>query len=392
MNNIYLVNEIEELSIKLDFNLNIFNWKDNQYKFEIYSQNEIKIYWSEDKIESYFTENSYLYFTNLELKNFIKMIFLVHSEWHDQAIINLKTNKLNRIKNKDQFGNFFLEENNLIIDWNYWGKEKYIKLDNNSYLQEDYQIKEYNRNLSIPIHIFIHICAIENWREIFNELLNEIKKSGLYEIITKIHLGILGDVNIINDEIFIDDKFNILYIDQKINLYENYTINRIKMFCYESVEEEIYILYLHTKGVRKAGNEKVVKSWRDMMNYFLVEKYKICLDLLSHYNTLGNNIVNSHIYQKNDVSISDKHTLHYSGNYWWAKKSYINNLPYLNLDFNVDLFKSRFKSENWILSNYEEKSDKFGILYQDDTNTHPYHRFVFDNYKNNNIIVKNILI
>ena len=127
------------------------------------------------------------------------------------------------------------------------------------------------------------------------------------------------------------------------------------------------------------------------MEYFLIENYNNCLKYLSYYNTLGNNVVNSHIYEKDDVSICDKHTLHYSGNFWWSKKSYINNLSYINLDYTKNSYKSRFKSENWILSKYDSKSNKFGILFQDNTNTHPYHRYVFHNYINNNIIVKNIL-
>jgi len=392
MNNIYIINDSCEYNILLNFESNTFKINDIIYKFDLCNKDEIKIFWSEDNIISYFTDDSYLYFSNIELRNSIKVIFLIHDEWYDQAIINFKSKKINRIKNIDQYGTFYIEDNNLVINWNFWGKENYVKIDYNTYVQQDYIINNYDLNNSIPIHIFIHICTIENWKEIFIELIDKIKKSGLYNIISKIHLGILGKINILDDEIFKDDKFNILYIDQKIDLYENHTINHIKSFCDKSIDKEIYILYIHTKGVRRAGNENVIKSWRNMMEYFLIENYNNCLKYLSYYNTLGNNVVNSHIYEKNEVSICDKHTLHYSGNFWWSKKSYINSLSYINLDFNKDSYKSRFKSENWILSKYDNKSNKFGILYQDNTNTHPYHRYVFHNYINNNIIIKNILI
>jgi hypothetical protein len=392
MNNIYIINESCEYNIILNFEENTFNIDSVIYKFDLCNKNEIKIIWSENNIESYYTEDSYLYFSKIELKDSVKIIFLIHLEWHDQALINLRTNKLNRIKNKDQYGTFIIEDNELIIDWNYWGKEKYYKTDYNSYLQVDYYINNYEFNNTIPIHIFIHICAIENWEEILKELLEEIKLSGLYDIIKNIHLGILGDINILENDIFKDHKFKILYIDKKLNLYETHTINHIKSFCDESTDEEIYILYIHTKGVRRAGNENVIKSWRKMMEYFLIQKHSDSIKYLSHYYTLGNNLINSHIYDKKNVAISDKHTLHYSGNFWWSKKSYINKLCYINLDYSENSYKTRFKSENWILSKYEEGSNKFGILYQDYTNTHPYHRYVFDNYKKNNIIIKNILI
>jgi len=41
--------------------------------------------------------------------------------------------------------------------------------------------------------------------------------------------------------------------------------------------------------------------------------------------------------------------------------------------------KSRYKAENWICSKYPDV--KLGVIFQDDTNTHPYHRYVFDYYK-----------
>ena len=45
----------------------------------------------------------------------MQIIFLIHSEWHDQAIINFRTNKLNRIKNNDQYGTFIIEDNGISV-------------------------------------------------------------------------------------------------------------------------------------------------------------------------------------------------------------------------------------------------------------------------------------
>jgi len=281
---------------------------------------------------------------------------------------------------------FDLHNDKIIIDWNYWGKEYYIKIDNYTYVKNDckYLINNFKSCILHPIHIFIHICMIENWQIIFDEQINTIKKSGLYEKCAKIHLGIVENINISNIcNIFNDNKFDILYIDSNINLYENHTINHIKKYC-ENIHNEIYILYIHTKGVRKAGNDIVTKSWRKMMQYFLIEEHNEFLKYLDIYDTIGNNIVNL---QCND-SINKEHSLHYSGNFWWSKKSYIDNLNYIDLDLTQNAINTRYRAENWILS--KSPNAKIGVIFQDITNTHPYHRYVFEYYKELKIIVKKI--
>jgi hypothetical protein len=400
MSNIYLINELEEFLINLNFRTNTFFIKNLEYKFDLFEKNKIKIYWTENNIEIYYTEDSYLFFSDFKFKNLFLNINLIHSEWYDQAFINYRNNHLVRINNKEQYGTFYIEDNYLIIDWNFWGKERFKKYDYNTFIQENYEKIILNKenddifdNINIPIHVFIHICAIENWRVIFEELIECIKSSGLYLLVSKIHLGILGDFSVLQDDIFKDDKFNILYYDKNKFMFETQTINHIKFFCEneeEEKEKEIYILYLHTKGVRRAGNEEVIKSWRQMMEYFLINKYNDCLKNLTYYNTLGNNLINSFIFEKEKVSVSDKHTMHYSGNFWWSKKSYIKTLPFLDLDLTKNSYESRFKCENWILSNYEKNDLNFGLIYQDFTNPHPYHKFIFDNYKKNNFLIKNI--
>jgi hypothetical protein len=455
MNNIYIINNIYNNEIKLNFINNTFILNNNHYKFEFISKDSIQIYWNIDTFEIFISNDSYLYFVDITLRNTVKKIFLIHNEWYDQAIIILKKNRINlsedlsivsriffrenteinsnaneclvpflempmkenteinsnaneclvpfsempmkentlfRIKSKEQYGNIELNENKLIIKWNHWGYETYIKYDNYTYIQENKynMINKINYKQYIPIHIFIHICCIgDNWKDIFIEQIELIKKTGLYNITTKIHLGILGNINNINDKIFNDIKFDIEYIDKKIIIYEINTINSIKNFCENNKEDEIYILYIHTKGVRKAGNEEVIKSWRNMMQYFLIEKYIDCIKNLHIYDTLGCNIVNEHCVKNDDSSINKNHNYHYSGNFWWSKKTYINKLCYLPVDLTINSINTRYKAENWILSNIPDAN--VGILFQDDTNTHPYHRYIFNYYREMKFLIKDLI-
>jgi hypothetical protein len=388
MNKIYIINYFDNYEIDLNFKNNNFLHNEIYYMFNIISNDKIIIY--RDNIEEiYYTYDSYLYYIDLELKNKFKKIFLIHNEWYDQVIINLETKILKRINYNNEFGSFLHEEEKLIIEWSNWGKEFFNKYDNYTFIKDEYKININNIVCvnKIPIHIFIHVCMIENWEFIFTDQINTIKKSGLYDICEKINIGLLGNMNDFNNIIFKDDKFNILYIDTRINLYETNTINFIKYFC-SNIDHEIYVLYIHTKGVRRAGNEDVTISWRKMMEYFLIENYEYCINNLNIYDTIGNNIVNLFCYNNDKIRINKNHTYHYSGNFWWSKKSYIDKLNFLDLDLSNSSINTRYISENWILSNYPDCN--VGFLFQDDTNTHPYHRYVFDYYKDMNIFIKKL--
>jgi hypothetical protein len=396
MNNIYIVNNNFNIEIELNFKNNTFKMNDINHTFDIINKYHLIIHWNEKKDEKeelldeiYVTKDSYIYSINEELLNNFKKIFMIHKEWNDQAIIDFKNNKLFRVKHKDQFGTFEYSECKLIIDWNHWGKEIYNNYDNYNYYQENYdiEINKSNFNANIKLHIFIHITLIEDWLNIFTELIDVIKNCGLYDKVEKIHLGILGNIKIfIENIIFNDQKFNILYIDSKIDLYEIHTINHIKNLCENCEDDEIYLLYIHTKGVRNAGNKDVTKSWRAMMEYFLIEKHNECLDYMDYYDCIGNNLVNFFCNNKEDSHVNKDHSLHYSGNFWWSKKSYITKLDYLPLDMSSESLRTRYKAENWICSNYPNA--KLGIIFQDDTNTHPYHRYVFDYYKSMKFNIK----
>ena len=404
MNYIYIINknfnELFYLNFKKD---KIIKESGEEYSFEIISPTKLLITWininenvneniNENVNEEYFnTNDSYLYFSELypSLYQNFKKIFLKHKEWQDQAIINISEKKIHRIRDKDQCGNLLLlDSDKIVINWDYWGKEIFVKIDEYTFVQENLNYLSSNDiPITCPIHIFIHICCIENWKTIFDDQIDSIKRSHLYDKVEKIHLGILGSLSE-NDILSIssDEKFNILYINENIYLYEIPTINSIKKICSSyNDNKEIYVLYIHTKGVRRAGNDSVTTSWRKMMEYFTIINHEVCLKNLVKYDTLGCNLVNMSFLDNIETHVNKDHCYHYSGNFWWSKKSYIDKLPFLEEDLSNILCtnfreNTRYRAENWILSNYPDCL--IGILFQDDTNTHPYHRYVFDYYKN----------
>lgn len=215
-------------------------------------------------------------------------------------------------------------------------------------------------------YIYLHICCINNWKDILNNLLFKIKDSGLYDKIDEIRCCILGNYD--NYELLNDPKIKIIDTSDNINIYECFTLDHLYD---DSKLEDFNVLYIHTKGLKHNGQNLNVLDWVEYMCYFNIYKYDICINLLNNYDTVGVN-----------MQYADKKFLHYSGNYWWTKSSYIKkqekcvydcyNAPefWINLKKNgnyVSLWKSnisnhyteRYSSINYINKNINAEIFKF---------------------------------
>jgi len=155
----------------------------------------------------------------------------------------------------------------------------------------------------------MHICALNNWKEIVKGLFDRIRSSGLYDKIDALRYGLLGDYSCLSDEIFQDPKFrNILYSPQ-MDLYETATLNKL---WYSAKEDEFNVLYLHSKGVSYNGQDQRILDWVEYLTYFNIDNHTTCIEQLDK----GADVVG--------VNVSNKIMLHYSGNFWWTKSSYLN--------------------------------------------------------------------
>ena len=159
------------------------------------------------------------------------------------------------------------------------------------------------------IIVYIHVACLNNYEEIFNNLIKFIKESDLYDAVDEIRCGVLGIQsekfkNIINEH----TKLKIVLEGEDLKLYESFTLNKM---IEDSKIENSYILYLHTKGCTKPNNNNV-KSWVDYLCYFNITKWKLCLKYLSDNDMVGVNLQGP-----------PTHPLHYAGNFWWSKSDYV---------------------------------------------------------------------
>jgi hypothetical protein len=190
------------------------------------------------------------------------------------------------------------------------------------------------------IVIFFHICSLRNWKRIFLEQINLMKKSGLYYDAESINLGFLGEKNKILP--FLNDKIKLVYHSKNIREYEKPTINKLLEFSKKS-KEPYHVLYLHSKGVsKKETMSECIKHWRFMMSYYLVSNYKKCLNYLKIYDTIGCNLSMGFFNEKRDKYPrwwncrfdTEKHFIHYSGNYWWSKTDFLKKNKFIIEDEN----------------------------------------------------------
>lgn len=197
--------------------------------------------------------------------------------------------------------------------------------------------------------IFYHIFLENNWFEIVSEQVDVLLKSKLLNNST-LNVGVVYSnfneleinkkkLSIIFEKI---KNINILYFDSTTSCGECTTLAELKNFCDISTDE-FYVLYIHTKGVTQFNSprEKPVKSWREMMEFFLIEKWEDCVNKLSEgFDCCGIN------YQDHAANINNQNKLIkiFNGNFFWSRSSYIKKL-----DKNL-LFEHRHSSENWISS------------------------------------------
>jgi hypothetical protein len=160
------------------------------------------------------------------------------------------------------------------------------------------------------IHIYYHIYAIDGVESIIDEQLNLIKTHFDFPYILNVGISIADD-NISID--YIINKFEKIR-DVRSKGNEFVTLDLIEKDK-EKFGDSDYILYIHTKGASKLDNQNVT-SWRHFMNYFNIEKVKNVFKLFekTEFNTYG-----VHYIVLNNKS-------HYSGNFWWAKSSYLKTL------------------------------------------------------------------
>ena len=227
--------------------------------------------------------------------------------------------------------------------------------------------------------VFIHGVMLSRVEERLEQFFRYFNESGLYSQVDFIRINILGDKlpTLSQNLIRCKTQFNLLGSD--MTQYELYHQANLYEFCKENPDYKI--LYLHTKMVGKELN-LCIEDQIEYNLYFLVKKWKECIDILDKYQACG-------------LDLRTDPVLHYSS-HWWANASYIRTLPH-PYEF-IDLSKypnplnsQRHSAEFWLT--YPKKVDDYYCMWDNGINVYAKHlnRYDKDLYINNMTYTLSIL-
>eukprot|EP01038_Epipyxis_sp_PR26KG_P005720 gene5720-7902_t len=163
-------------------------------------------------------------------------------------------------------------------------------------------------NVTTRVVGFYHIFTSFNQHEaIINEQINHLKTTGGYNVLSSVRYTVIGDHDYkINDTKFIHSA----YLTEG---HEEHTLAKVYDFCISNPTD--FVLYFHPKGsFSPKGSEKETENrkFRKVLNYFVLHTY--CYKaLLNGFDVCG-------------ARLSTLPYLHYSGNFWWARCTYVNTL------------------------------------------------------------------
>ena len=144
--------------------------------------------------------------------------------------------------------------------------------------------------------------------------------------------------------------------DTNEDIFELGTMAALRQYCIENPTD--YVYYMHTKGLSRSS--KPVDDWRIVMEYFTIGHHRLCTDLLD----AGADMVG--------INLFPGPVIHYSGNFWWAKASYIATLPEI-----VISKYNRMAAEFWPVSG----QGQFECLHYTEVD-HYLQQYPFESYRN----------
>jgi hypothetical protein len=111
-------------------------------------------------------------------------------------------------------------------------------------------------------------------------------------------------------------------------------------------------LYFHTKGAshhlsRPKDSLENLKQWRRFIEYFNIERWSFCVNSLNNVDACGTDweAINCNTFEENTsfcgLHLADTRKLkpHFSGNFWWANASYVNQCTLIEDNrFSCELF------------------------------------------------------
>lgn len=183
---------------------------------------------------------------------------------------------------------------------------------------------------------------MESWKTSHSIIQHHFDRTHILDQCRHIHYCVNGDIELAQNYLknINSDRASIVHLRNDANHYEFPTLNFLRQ---RSLEADIDILYLHTKGASRSDRH------RDGHNNHLDN---MCYNCISYYKECRQHLTNG--YDGVGLAFFIEPFKHFSGNIWWARSEHIRKLPELkygtkNFDFCPD-FPDRHDAEKWLCS------------------------------------------
>ena len=258
------------------------------------------------------------------------------------------------------------------------------------------------------IYVYLHCACIGNWKEVLGKIKDNINSSGLYDKIKEIRCSVIGDqeeflsfigdqkkykiifnsnesqylafnwhpqtehldlaksfgqkktlswkdIFYANDDLWVEDTAKNTPTNRPIH-NEQIIINHLHK---DAQKEDFYVLYIHTKGVKRYIEDdhkyQCISDWVDSLLYFNIQKHGSMMDALNEFDISGIGLITWVPPEERGKGEEKRKTLPspgdqpiFDGNFWWSKSEHIRKLnPVLNIGYTGP--------ELWITQLYESK-------------------------------------
>lgn len=179
----------------------------------------------------------------------------------------------------------------------------------------------------MAVYGFMHAALLGSGEQIHLEQLETIRRTGLYDASEKISIGMLGR----NHRAFADHgKFEIAYRSRQVEEHEFPTLRMLHEAA-SRMQPDDHVWYIHTKGANsyRPNSQPGPLGWRRFMEYYVLQHWRFLRGALWGHDCAG-------------VQLRPEPWPHFSGNFWWARASYLRTLPVPMLT------RSRTEAEEWL--------------------------------------------
>lgn len=180
-----------------------------------------------------------------------------------------------------------------------------------------------------PIVMFYFVAQIGDWKEIYEQQVQRITSSSLYNLSNfEIQVITIG-----KEALVVPDKFRVVHQSDNLLEYEYPALKVLHEYATNNPLSNI--IYIHTKGATSQSlyNKDAIVSWRKFLEYYTLDRWEENQLLLSSCDALG------------PMLSTEDGVSYFGGNFWWACSEYISKLPDPMLMYSE---KDRFSAERWI--------------------------------------------